>query len=495
MPVQNQGMERDRGGRPRHPDILTPAEWRVIEELRTGGTNAEIAVRLDVSPDAVKYHISNMLGKLDLDDRHQLAAWRPEDRRPRRLGFLALPAAFTSLGRPLLWAGGGLLAVAAVAAVAVIVIAAFGNGDEPPASLASGEVAGGGAVVDQADVRYVNELCLAFTSLTEEGREAAGGWDVHFETWGDDIGNIPDDQLGEFSAEVLVGTWKRHGTDLKRIAAPPGVEEFHASAVSYRVGRIEALDPLLGLFPSEGGSDGPSARQAYARLIAGIGEITVNVPSASVELRSRLWAAVREAPDCTNTDFLTDFLVVFLGGGEPTLEPSPADQRYLAAVCTAGHLFMASIVETLSELNNRLTDERRAEVFSELVDAMSDLQSALRTASPPGDLASHHLEYLEVLDEAVAFYGNSLQHLERGNGTYDPPMSREQFARLQRAFGLEGDPTAPPKVRARLLEAANSIEECGGTGFLQHPPRGLMRSSGWTETSPVHRPPAPTPRA
>ena len=56
-------MERNRGGRPRHPDVLTPAEWRVLEALREGGTNAEIGARLGISADAVKYHISNMLGK------------------------------------------------------------------------------------------------------------------------------------------------------------------------------------------------------------------------------------------------------------------------------------------------------------------------------------------------------------------------------------------------------------------------------------------------
>ena len=67
-------MERRRGGRPRHPDILTPAEWGVLRELRAGGTNAEIAVRLGVSPDAVKYHISNMLGKL--------GSWRTATRSP-----------------------------------------------------------------------------------------------------------------------------------------------------------------------------------------------------------------------------------------------------------------------------------------------------------------------------------------------------------------------------------------------------------------------------
>ena len=72
-------MTRRGRGRPPHPEILTPAEQRVLNELRRGGTNAEIAERLGVSLDAVKYHISNMLGKLELDNREQLAAWRGND--------------------------------------------------------------------------------------------------------------------------------------------------------------------------------------------------------------------------------------------------------------------------------------------------------------------------------------------------------------------------------------------------------------------------------
>ena len=67
-------MERNRGGRPRHPGILTPAERRVLDALREGGTNAEIAARLGISADGVKYHVSNMLGKLGLENRQQLAA-------------------------------------------------------------------------------------------------------------------------------------------------------------------------------------------------------------------------------------------------------------------------------------------------------------------------------------------------------------------------------------------------------------------------------------
>ena len=121
-------MTQRRRGRPRHPEILTPAEWRVLRELREGGTNAEIAIRLGVSPDAVKFHISNMLTKLGLDDRHQLAAWRPERDRRRLLGTLALPGSFASAGRPLLWMGVALGGVA-VAVILVVLLVVVGAGD------------------------------------------------------------------------------------------------------------------------------------------------------------------------------------------------------------------------------------------------------------------------------------------------------------------------------------------------------------------------------
>ena len=134
-------MERDRGGRPRHPDILTPAEWRVLEELQIGGTNAEIAVRLGVSPDAVKYHISNMLGKLDLADRHGLAAWSPEPRARRLAGLLTVPSTFSSLGRPLLWAGGALSAVAVAVLVASLLIALGDDAADTPSPTATAPVA------------------------------------------------------------------------------------------------------------------------------------------------------------------------------------------------------------------------------------------------------------------------------------------------------------------------------------------------------------------
>lgn len=67
--------ERRQRGRPPHDDILTPAEWRVVEWVRHGLTNRAIA-RLDgTSIDAVKFHVANALGKLGFENRRALRAW------------------------------------------------------------------------------------------------------------------------------------------------------------------------------------------------------------------------------------------------------------------------------------------------------------------------------------------------------------------------------------------------------------------------------------
>ena len=62
-------------GRPAHPDILTPAEWKVAEGVRHGLTNPQIASRQDISLDAVKFHVSNILAKLGMKGREELRLW------------------------------------------------------------------------------------------------------------------------------------------------------------------------------------------------------------------------------------------------------------------------------------------------------------------------------------------------------------------------------------------------------------------------------------
>ncbi|HYX47799.1 MAG TPA: LuxR C-terminal-related transcriptional regulator [Sphingomicrobium sp.] len=62
-------------GRPRHDDLLTPAEWKVAEQVRHGMTNRRIAERMGVSLDAVKFHVGNALSKLGFKSRVELRRW------------------------------------------------------------------------------------------------------------------------------------------------------------------------------------------------------------------------------------------------------------------------------------------------------------------------------------------------------------------------------------------------------------------------------------
>ncbi|HNN55360.1 MAG TPA: LuxR C-terminal-related transcriptional regulator [Novosphingobium sp.] len=69
------GRTRNGRGRPPHPDVLTPGEWRVVEAVRHGRSNPEIARARGISRDAVKFHIANALLKLGLESRRQLKRW------------------------------------------------------------------------------------------------------------------------------------------------------------------------------------------------------------------------------------------------------------------------------------------------------------------------------------------------------------------------------------------------------------------------------------
>jgi len=67
-------------GRPPHADVLTPAEWRVVHAIQHGMSNREIARRRGISPDAVKYHLTNAIRKLGLANRQALKRWFREPR-------------------------------------------------------------------------------------------------------------------------------------------------------------------------------------------------------------------------------------------------------------------------------------------------------------------------------------------------------------------------------------------------------------------------------
>lgn len=69
-------MNSRRPGRPPFADVLTPAEWRVVQAVRHGLSNAKIAKLRGISLDAVKYHVANAVAKLHLENRAALRRWR-----------------------------------------------------------------------------------------------------------------------------------------------------------------------------------------------------------------------------------------------------------------------------------------------------------------------------------------------------------------------------------------------------------------------------------
>jgi DNA-binding CsgD family transcriptional regulator len=118
-----------RRGRPPHPGILTPREWEVLACIREELSNEEIAERLGISLDGVKYHVTEILSKLGLENRHDAARWQPEERRP----WWTIA---TLLFRPRIhWFSpiiAGALAVAVAAGVGLLVwalVATRGGGD------------------------------------------------------------------------------------------------------------------------------------------------------------------------------------------------------------------------------------------------------------------------------------------------------------------------------------------------------------------------------
>ena len=74
---------RSLGGRTRRarrataslPAGLTAREMEVLEVLRSGATDAEIATQLHISTKTAGHHVSSILGKLGVDSRREAAAW------------------------------------------------------------------------------------------------------------------------------------------------------------------------------------------------------------------------------------------------------------------------------------------------------------------------------------------------------------------------------------------------------------------------------------
>jgi len=130
-----------RRGRPPYPDVLTPREWEVLSLLRDGLSNPEIAERLAITRDAVKYHVSEILSKLGVSTREEAAIWRPYERPWWAAAVAAVGGAarhLSPLGR-IAAIGASVAAIAGVALLAWGVLATSGgDGEDANTPAASG---------------------------------------------------------------------------------------------------------------------------------------------------------------------------------------------------------------------------------------------------------------------------------------------------------------------------------------------------------------------
>ncbi len=70
-------------GHPTHAEKLTSREQEILELVSTGATNREIAAKLFISENTVKNHLKNIMAKLHIQNRVQLAMYAREHRFER----------------------------------------------------------------------------------------------------------------------------------------------------------------------------------------------------------------------------------------------------------------------------------------------------------------------------------------------------------------------------------------------------------------------------
>lgn len=104
------------------PQDLTPREWQVLELLRRGFADYQIAQVLGIAEGEARAHASNVLAKLQIPPE-QLATWRPDIPPPDTTRTIA-PQARRPIPSALKFIAGGaaILVAAAVIAIALALI-------------------------------------------------------------------------------------------------------------------------------------------------------------------------------------------------------------------------------------------------------------------------------------------------------------------------------------------------------------------------------------
>jgi DNA-binding CsgD family transcriptional regulator len=214
------------------------AQRRVLEELLAGGSNAEIATRLGISADGVKWHLSQLLAEAELDDRQALAEWWSAQRLQPQPAFALLrrfwPAATAVVG------------IVAIAALVLLVQLPKTQHDDasgssrgaasgppstaniaPPPTPTRAPVSGGALVFDTRDrsVRALPNL-------------------VYYRQWLDSTA-MTFVALGSESLPVVVSAT---GETLARVSDRSGLDWFYAMPGEGKILMARLVSGKLGIF-------------------------------------------------------------------------------------------------------------------------------------------------------------------------------------------------------------------------------------------------------
>ena len=205
---------------------LTSREREVLELLRLGLTNGEIAERLGISSDGAKYHVSEIIGKLGVRNRYEASAW-PE-RRPWWMATLA-PAGIlwrrtrgAGVARlPSLALGVSLAIMAAMAAAAGLILFFSLRDTDDTSTPPSGALVFRAEANLNFDLYRVNLDGSGLVNITNSpGFEGSGTWSPSGETIA-----FTSDRGGESDIYVM----NEDGSGLRNITNSPNENSAFSS--------------------------------------------------------------------------------------------------------------------------------------------------------------------------------------------------------------------------------------------------------------------------
>lgn len=116
----------------RYRDSLTPRQQEILAMIAKGKTNFEIAQQFGMSLDGAKWHVREILAKLNVDSREDaVAEWQRQRSFGARLRVFARALLPAALLKPVV---AGAAAIGVAGAIAVGVVMLQGGDDEPPAA-------------------------------------------------------------------------------------------------------------------------------------------------------------------------------------------------------------------------------------------------------------------------------------------------------------------------------------------------------------------------